>query len=89
VTEKACAVCRTPIAPSATGRPPAYCSAACRRVREYQIRRVDRLLQRLEERASEVRLTPTEDRGISLARVQHEIKRQEARLRELLIQEDD
>ena len=42
-----CAKCRTPLAPYAgSGRPSAYCGEACRRLAEYEIKRIDRRLAR-------------------------------------------
>ena len=43
-----CRKCGTPLAKPATGRPPRYCSTGCRRAAEYEIRRLNRHLERLE-----------------------------------------
>jgi hypothetical protein len=41
--------------PNARGRPQRYCSTSCRRTAEFEIRRVNGLLGRLEERLSNLR----------------------------------
>jgi hypothetical protein len=39
-----CARCGVEIEPAAHGRPPRYCSEACKRLTEFEIRRLDRHL---------------------------------------------
>ncbi len=39
----------------ATGRPPSYCSTACRRAAEYELKRLQRHLERLETEGEELR----------------------------------
>jgi|CXWK01.1.fsa_nt_gi hypothetical protein len=40
-----CLKCRAPLAPhTGPGRPASYCGSACRRLAEYEIRRIDRRL---------------------------------------------
>ena len=50
MTEKpaTCPIDGRPLARSATGRPPTFCSTACRRVAEHELRRIDRRLAGLE-----------------------------------------
>lgn len=80
-----CVKCGNPIeAVAAEGRPKKYCSVACRRSAEHEIRRVNTLLGKLEERASNARLgygVPNSDQD---AKLEREISHQEARLRALL-----
>jgi len=46
-----CRKCSTPIEQSAgKGRPAAYCGIACRRLAEFEVRRLTRLLEGLEEK---------------------------------------
>jgi hypothetical protein len=98
MTEKlACLKCGGPVQKPTTGRPPTYCSPGCRRAAEYEVRRINRLLQNLEERASRLRHEP--DIGIrdwlgrtrteALAAVEAEIGDAEARLRALLAEAQD
>lgn len=80
-----CIKCGSPVVDTtATGRPKYYCSMACRRAAEHQIGRINRLLGKLEEQASNARLGcgyPTPEHIQLLA---DEIAMQEARLRALL-----
>lgn len=81
----ACVKCGGQIADAATtGRPKKYCSTACRRSAEHEIRRVNVLLGKLEERLSRERLGFNCATPDSIARLEHEIAHQEARLRRLL-----
>ena len=50
MAEQFCLKCRTPIKPVGVGRPPSYCSTGCRRAAEYELRRIQRHLERLEAR---------------------------------------
>lgn len=43
-----CPIDGRPLTRPATGRPPTYCSVACRRVAEAELRRIDRRLATLE-----------------------------------------
>ena len=52
---KLCIKCCKPLEKPATGRPPRYCSRACRRAAEYEIRRLNRHLGRLETEREELR----------------------------------
>jgi hypothetical protein len=45
-----CRMCAAILTPPDTGRPPAYCSTACRRAAEYAIKRADRRIERLSNR---------------------------------------
>lgn len=42
--EKACVMCRAELTHPATGRPRMYCSTACRRAAEYELRRLQALM---------------------------------------------
>lgn len=88
-----CLICTRPLPPATgRGRPRAYCSPACRRTAEFEIRRLHARLGQLEVRASELRLeaaapTWTNDWQKHQARrqaaaVEDEIARLTARLRE-------
>lgn len=45
---KTCPIDGRPLTRPATGRPPVYCSVACRRVAEAELRRIDRRIASLE-----------------------------------------
>jgi hypothetical protein len=79
MTEKLCLKCRTPLTPTAVGRLPSYCSTGCRRATEYELRRIQRHLERLEVQ----RESP-----MFAAGAEHAIDELEARLRTLLADED-
>jgi hypothetical protein len=51
-----CRICSRDLQRPRTGRPPAYCSVACRRSGEFEIRRLQRRLSTLEDLASDARL---------------------------------
>ena len=93
----ACLKCGGPLPERpATGRPATYCSVACRRAAEFEIRRLNRRLEVLEVKASGLR--HGRDSGIrdwqgrtpqmALADVEEEIAEAEARLRALLAGEE-
>lgn len=72
-----------------TGRPKAYCSTACRRSAELEVRRLNSRLEKLEVSLSNTRLgyysfEPEKD----AAKLVEEIAIQEARLIKLLTRED-
>ena len=70
---------------SSTGRPKQYCSPACRRAAEYEIRRVDARLAGLENDMQAHRLGRMMDiNGDNAALLTLEIARAELRLKELL-----
>jgi hypothetical protein len=48
MAEKRCGKCETPLKPTGVGRSPTYCSTGCRRAAEYELRRIQRHLERLE-----------------------------------------
>ena len=77
-----CLICGAALAPSTSGPDPTYCGMACRRASEYERRRVQRRLERLELMASNMRLwdSPQGQRE----RVEAEITRATGRLLELL-----
>ena len=77
---KLCLKCRTPLTPTAAGRPPSYCSTGCRRAAEYELRRIQRHLERLEGRR---------DLPFFAKEIECAIAELEARLRTLLAGEDD
>lgn len=52
---KLCIKCCKPLEKPATGRPPSYCSTACRRAAEYELKRLQRHLERLETEGEELR----------------------------------
>jgi len=87
-----CLKCMTEMAEYAgTGRPPVYCSKECRRVAEYELRRLDRLLGKLEADALKWREPHTfgemSQPGRKKKRARFyaaEIEKAEARLRVLL-----
>lgn len=88
--ETTCVKCGGQIAESATaGRPKRYCSTACRRAAEHEIRRVNALLAKLEEKVSNARLGFGFSSPGSVENLMSEIARQEARLRELLIEQGE
>ncbi|MFI0377042.1 MAG: hypothetical protein ACH255_11905 [Candidatus Thiodiazotropha sp.] len=53
-----CLICEKPIEYAGQGRPPAYCGKLCRRAAEYEIRRIQRRLTKLETRLSELQAEP-------------------------------
>ena len=79
MTEKLCLKCRTPLTPTAVGRPSRYCSTGCRRAAEFELRRLQRHLERLERQRETPLLTDLAERAIDEL---------EARLRTLLGDED-
>jgi hypothetical protein len=90
-----CVKCGVILPPKGVGRPPRYCSTACRRTAEYELRRLQRHLERLEdeERQLDRQIDPqTRQPGLADPRwaarerliVVGEIRRYEERLRELL-----
>ncbi len=97
MTAGMCPIDGTPLPPSATGRPPTYCSVGCRRTAEYELRRLDRRLGSLEVQRDtiQVRLdryavmppqgtAVVATEGLALASVEAAIVRATDRLRELL-----
>ena len=86
-----CLKCGDPLTKPATGRPPRYCSAPCRRLAEYEIKRLQRHLQRLETEREELRNSRLK-LGDYLGRTHRQqvndnhkaIAKAETRLRELL-----
>jgi hypothetical protein len=90
-----CLKCDRPLTKPVTGRPPTYCSVGCRRSAEYEVRRISRRLEALEERASRLRHEPDTSvrdwvgrtRLEALTDVEAEIADAEARLRALLAAE--
>jgi hypothetical protein len=86
-----CPQCGRSIKPaSGVGRPPTYCSVACRRSAAYEIARINNLLSSLEQRASDLRLT-VERTGWEIPGevLEAEIKLQRSRLLDLLSGDDE
>jgi hypothetical protein len=52
--ERVCRRCAGPLVTPRTGRPPTFCSTACRRAAEYEVRRLSRRLERLETEAADL-----------------------------------
>lgn len=94
MTEKpTCLKCGRELEDSArSGRPRSWCSTGCRRAAEYELRRLSRRLQALEERASALRHSRDSGRRDWLGRthaealgdVEAEVREAEGRLRLLL-----
>ena len=85
--EKKCRVCGDDLPEAAAdprGRPRNYCSKACRRAAEFEIRRVERQIGELEASIVAVRISEYPVMGISVPRVEAEILRQRDRLLKLL-----
>lgn len=87
---KNCIKCKQPIQENAIkGRNKSYCSIACRRAAELEIRRINDRLISLEKIAESYRLKSPIFGGFEKEEeVLAEIERQEKRLRELLSDED-
>jgi hypothetical protein len=80
---RTCPKCGTSIehAPGTHGRPPLYCSETCRRLAEFEIRRINRHMETLEASLSNLRINGFD---MFIAATEAEIARQEARLRALI-----
>lgn len=94
-----CLKCPAPVPQAGRGRPRDYCSTGCKRAAEFEVRRITRRLERLEDDRSELRLNldgggkaaekysgPYQTAAFSrqLAAVEREIAATEDRLRTLL-----
>lgn len=85
-----CVKCGAELSAPPTGRPPTYCSTGCRRATEYELRRLQRRLERLEEDLGWLRplrpdvFTIYGKAGPAVAQVTADIAEAEARMRELL-----
>ncbi|MFC9251217.1 hypothetical protein [Amycolatopsis thailandensis] len=66
------------------GRKPAYCSPGCRRAAEYELRRIQRALEALEDEHRDIRLNWARVFADRLPLIEAEQNRLETRLRELL-----
>ena len=90
-----CIKCGATLPPSAaTGRPRVYCSVACRRAGEFELRRLQKHLEDLEDSEQHIRLYGGASHAAvlngpaeAMQRLQAERERLEARLRELLTDE--
>jgi hypothetical protein len=82
MASEACLKCAAPLQRPEVGRPPTYCSPACRRSAEFELRRLQRRIERLERFALDLRLMGDIDgQG---RKIKREIGRAEQRLLELL-----
>lgn len=64
-----CLICHRPIEPKeGPGRPNVYCSPACRRTAEHEVRRLDRRLERLEEQRDDLRGEVLQYQGTGMMR---------------------
>lgn len=80
-----CLKCGTPLeASNGKGRPKAYCSTACCRVAEYEVRRINSRLEKLEDELSNARLGRGWKPQESVEKLRSEIAIYEERLRVLL-----
>src|SRR5213593_2867940 len=83
---QACLKCDQPL-PVGTGRrgrPASYCSPACRRAAEYELRRIQRALEHVELLLRSVRMGFMQHLRENVPAMEAERDRLEARLRELL-----
>ncbi len=81
---KKCAKCGGEIPEQEIGRPKIYCSTGCRRAAEFEIRRINSTLGKLEEKLTNARLGYGCDPEKTVKLLQSEIVRHEARLVALL-----
>jgi hypothetical protein len=79
-----CVKCGGGVGRSARGRPRAYCSTACRRAAEYELRRVQGALDRVEEQIRWCRFGWNGRTERDIPRFEEERLRLETRLRKLL-----
>lgn len=85
-----CLKCGAALEGNRVGRPKAYCSTACRRAAEMEIRRLGAMLEKLEEKASQVRQGAMKGMpGWKLEDIYAEIERAESRLKRLLAAGDE
>ena len=85
MTPGTCRKCRRALPVSAaTGRPRRFCSTGCRRAAEYELRRLQRQLEEVEEQARWCRLGWHGRTESQASKYLAEQERLEARLRELL-----
>lgn len=85
-----CLTCERAIEFSGKGRPPTYCSKFCRRVAEYEIRRIQRRLIKLEAISEDLKTVPNTWNAIyNLPRIEKQIESAESRLRYLLGDKND
>ena len=82
MADACCLKCQAPLERPEVGRPPSYCSTGCRRAAEYELRRLQRAIEGLEEYARNLRLQGDPDR--QGPKVRQEIDQAEKRLRLLL-----
>lgn len=91
-TARCCAICRVDLPEYAgTGRPARYCSTACRRSAEFEVRRINSLLEKLEAELSACMTWGNQSAAamvcgaeVAMQRLTAEIDRQQARLALLL-----
>jgi hypothetical protein len=85
---------KLPAASGRRGRPQAFCSVACRRASQFEIRRINVRLGVLEDRLSESRLPKPNAFGLAIDEddpklLEQEIALQRRRLLDLLSEEDE
>lgn len=81
---RACAKCGRPVVSSGVGRPRAYCSEGCRRAAEYELRRVERALEKVEAELTWCRINSNPRTDPQVPKYEAERVRLESRLSELL-----
>ena len=82
-----CRVCRAPVIAKSAGRPPSFCSIACRRMAERDIRRLDADIGEMQREARWLRnpaRMPLRTDAAEAAFLVAEIAQARKRLRELL-----
>ena len=82
-----CRVCRAPVIAKSAGRPPSFCSIACRRMAERDIRRLDADIGEMQREARWLRnpaRLPAQSDAAEAAFLVIEIAAARVRLRELL-----
>ena len=85
---RTCLICGTNIAAKPTGRPPTFCSTGCRRMAEYDIKRLNATIVELEDQARRLRdpaRIPYSKDAEHAEFIQAEIGDAREKLRELLV----
>jgi predicted nucleic acid-binding Zn ribbon protein len=82
--ERACVKCARPVVSSGVGRPRAYCSEGCRRAAEYELRRVERAIEKVEAELAWCRINSNARTDPQVPKYEAERVRLESRLSELL-----
>ena len=86
-----CLPCQRPLPPrqAGAGRPPRYCSQACKRQAGYEVTRLTRAISELEALLSRYRCGLVTDLGRDAARIEAELARQRGGLHRLLLNESE